>query len=81
MPDPDRIRELSPVPLAAEAELAQMSLTIGELLSLSPGAFLPLETSGSEMTFRVGGAVLGWCEMAADGRGLRIKRFASDSRN
>jgi flagellar motor switch/type III secretory pathway protein FliN len=80
MPDLQRIHEFENVALTAEAELAQTWLTIGELLSLTPGAFLPLESAGPEMTLRVGGALLGWGETAGDGSGLRITRFAKDPR-
>jgi flagellar motor switch protein FliN/FliY len=62
-----------------EANLGEMTLSIGELLALKAGSVLKLETSMSEaIEIRLNDAVVAWGEIVAvdDNFGVRIVEIA-----
>jgi flagellar motor switch protein FliN/FliY len=74
----DQISHLGDVPVSIEVELARKTLTVREILNLSPGSVLKLARSaGENIDIRVGGSLVGFGEIVIleEHMGVRITDF------
>jgi flagellar motor switch protein FliN/FliY len=74
----DQISHLDNIPVSIEVELARKTMTVSEILGLSPGSVLRMARSaGENIDIRVGGALVGFGEIVIleENMGVRITDF------